>query len=195
MGGCASSTVATNTVNWGLRQQACLSHSSGGWKSEIQGLAPFLQRARVPACRWLPSCCVPMWGRESSQSSLSFFLFCLFRAAPAAYGGFQARGLIRAIAAGLHHSHSHTRSEPHLRPAHSSWQRRILNPLSEARDPTHNLTVPRWICFCCATTGPPAFSLKSTPPWSSCHGSTVTSPIPIGNGSLARASASTWINL
>ena len=39
------------------------------------------------------------------------FLFCLFRAAPATYGGSQARGPIRAIAAGLHHSHSHVGSE------------------------------------------------------------------------------------
>ena len=33
-----------------------------------------------------------------------------------AYGGSQARGPIRAAAAGLHHSHSHARPEPHLRP-------------------------------------------------------------------------------
>ena len=40
-----------------------------------------------------------------------FFLFvCLFfRAAPAAYGGSQARGQIGVIAAGLHHSHSNAR--------------------------------------------------------------------------------------
>ena len=44
------------------------------------------------------------------------FFVCFFRAAPAAYGGFQARGLIRAVAAGLPHSHSHARFEPHLRP-------------------------------------------------------------------------------
>ena len=31
--------------------------------------------------------------------------FCLFRALPTAYGGSQARGLIGAIATGLHHSH------------------------------------------------------------------------------------------
>ena len=31
---------------------------------------------------------------------------------------------------------------------HSSPQRRILNPLSEARDQTYNLMVPSWICFC-----------------------------------------------
>ena len=51
-----------------------------------------------------------------------------------AYGGSQARGLISATAVpdlsricDLHHS---------------SRQRQILNPLSEARDQTHNLTVP-----------------------------------------------------
>ena len=44
-----------------------------------------------------------------------FCLFCLLRAAPMAYGGSQARGPIRAVAAaGLHHSHSHIRPEPHL---------------------------------------------------------------------------------
>ena len=41
--------------------------------------------------------------------------FLLFRAAPVAHGGSEARGLITAIAAGLHHSHN-ARSELHLRP-------------------------------------------------------------------------------
>ena len=36
----------------------------------------------------------------------------LFRAAPAAQGRSQARGRIRATAAGLHHSYSNTRSKP-----------------------------------------------------------------------------------
>ena len=45
-----------------------------------------------------------------------FCLFCFFRPTTAAYGGSQARGLIGAIAPGLHHSHSKARSEPHLRP-------------------------------------------------------------------------------
>ena len=35
----------------------------------------------------------------------------IFRAAPAAYGDSQARGLIRAVAAGLWHSHSNTGSK------------------------------------------------------------------------------------
>ena len=52
-----------------------------------------------------------------------FFLVCFlffvlvflsFQAAPTAYGSSQARGPIRTVAAGLHHSHMG--SEPHLRP-------------------------------------------------------------------------------
>ena len=48
----------------------------------------------------------------------SFFFFFVFfpflGPLPTAYGGSQARGLIRAEAAGLLHSQSNTRSEPHL---------------------------------------------------------------------------------
>ena len=36
-----------------------------------------------------------------------------------------------------------------------AWQHRILNPLSEAGDQTHNLMVPSRICFRCATMGTP----------------------------------------
>ena len=39
----------------------------------------------------------------------------------------------------------------------SSWQCRILNPLREARDRTHNLMDPSQIHFCYATTGTPKF--------------------------------------
>ena len=46
---------------------------------------------------------------KNSHSNLFFF-----RATPVAYGSSQARGRIRTIAAGLHHSHSNTRSKPCL---------------------------------------------------------------------------------
>ena len=49
-----------------------------------------------------------------------FVYFCLFvfsGATLTAYGGSQARGPIGPTAAGLRHSHSNDRSEPHLRPA------------------------------------------------------------------------------
>ena len=41
---------------------------------------------------------------------------CLFRDAPAAHGGSQARGLIGAVAAGIYHSHGCMGSEPYLKP-------------------------------------------------------------------------------
>ena len=53
-----------------------------------------------------------------TEQKLTFFVclfFCLIRAAPKAYGSSQTKGLIRAVATGLHHSN--TRSEPYLRPA------------------------------------------------------------------------------
>ena len=53
-----------------------------------------------------------------------FFVFFFFKATPMAYGRSQAGGRTGAAAASLHHS---------------SWQHRILNPLSEARDQTHIL--------------------------------------------------------
>jgi len=40
---------------------------------------------------------------------------------------------------------------------HSSWQRQILNPLSEARDQTRNPMVPSRIHFHCAITGAQVF--------------------------------------
>ena len=47
------------------------------------------------------------WGRRSSSEKELFFVvvFLLFQATPVAYGGSQARSLIRATAACLHHSH------------------------------------------------------------------------------------------
>ena len=63
-----------------------------------------------------------------------FFFLGLFRAAPVVYGSFQPRGQIRAAAASLYHSHSHTRSEPHLQLTSQLTTTRILNPLSQARN-------------------------------------------------------------
>ena len=49
-----------------------------------------------------------------------FTFFFLFRATPMAYWISQARGHIRATEASLYHSHSNTRSEPHLWPTLSN---------------------------------------------------------------------------
>ena len=55
------------------------------------------------------------WRKKKTQEQEKFW-FLLFRAAPMEYGGSQARGLIGATAAGLHHSHSNTESKLRLRP-------------------------------------------------------------------------------
>ena len=47
------------------------------------------------------------------KENLFIYLF-IIKAAVVAYGSSQARSQIRAIAAGLHHSHSNVGSEPNL---------------------------------------------------------------------------------
>ena len=47
----------------------------------------------------------------STHHLFYFLLFGLFRVTPVACGGSQARGRIRAVVAGLHHSHSNAGSE------------------------------------------------------------------------------------
>ena len=74
------------------------------------------------------------------------FCFLLFRPFTAAYERSQPRGRIRAVAAGLHHSHINARSKPGPNLHHSSRQHRILNPLIEARDQTHILMDISWLC-------------------------------------------------
>ena len=76
-------------------------------------------------------------------------------ATPAAFGSSQARGLIGTRAAGLHHSHSTTRSKHICDLLHNSQQCQILNPLSEAKDQTHILMDTSWFLTCWATVGTP----------------------------------------
>ena len=54
--------------------------------------------------------------RNIQGPTCSFFFICLFRAAPMAYGGSQARGWIGAASAGLHHSYSNAGSKLSLQP-------------------------------------------------------------------------------
>ena len=56
----------------------------------------------------------PIYIFKKKHTFILFFL--LFRATPEAYGGSQDKGLTGAVAAGLHHSHSNARAEPHLQP-------------------------------------------------------------------------------
>ena len=88
---------------------------------------------------------------QPSPRTILFFIFCLFRAAPVAYGGSQTRGPVGAIAAGLCQSHSKEGSELHLWTTPQLPATPILNPLSKARDRNCILMVlvglttePRW---------------------------------------------------
>ena len=63
----------------------------------------------------------PLYFITALHPSLSFLFVCFwwfvfFRSAPTEFGGSQARGPIRAVAAGLHHHHSNMGSEPRLQP-------------------------------------------------------------------------------
>ena len=80
---------------------------------------------------WNPKCEKYVLITLFSFLLLSFFLFFL-RATPSAYGGYQARGRIRAIAAGLLHSHSNTGSlaywaRPGIEPASSQMLVRFVS--------------------------------------------------------------------
>ena len=70
-------------------------------------------------------------------------------------------GLIGAVATGLCLSHSNTRSKPCLWPTPQLTA--LLNPLSKVRGLTHNLMVPGWMHFCCATMGTPWANLFFVP--------------------------------
>ena len=80
----------------------------------------------------------------STASYMFLFFVLFFRAAPAAYGIFQARGRIGAIAAGPCHSKAGSKSR--LWPIPQLMTMPILNPMMEARDQTHTLTDTSWDC-------------------------------------------------
>ena len=67
-------------------------------------LSIFSYACSPPVCLW-----------RNVYYFIFFYLVLGFRATPTVYGSSQARGPIRATAAGLPHSHSSMGSEPHLR--------------------------------------------------------------------------------
>ena len=87
---------------------------------------------------------------------LFYVFFLVFsRAAPAAHEGSQARGLIRAVAAGLCQNHINARSEPHPRPTSQPTAMLDPQPTEWRQGLNPQPHVPRGICFCLAKTGTP----------------------------------------
>ena len=75
-------------------------------------------------------------GLNTSRGPSIYTFFFFFRATPAAYGGFQARGVIGAVAAGYTTAIAMPYPSYVCNLHHSSQQHQILNPPSEARDQT-----------------------------------------------------------
>ena len=103
---------------------------------------------------------------KKDNSSFNFFLifkfnfFLLFRATPAAYGGSQLGAELELQL--LAYVTATVMCKPSLicNLHHCSRQRQILNPLSKARDWTHNPMDTSWVCYHWATKGTPKISLK-----------------------------------
>ena len=78
--------------------------------------------------------------------NFTFFLSFVFLGPPAAYGGTQARGPIRAAAAAYTTATAARDWSRVFNLHHSSQQHWILNPLSKTRDQTHVLIDTSQIC-------------------------------------------------
>ena len=94
-------------------EKKCLGYIPFNWKPAIKILSDhsllscILNTLRADVGR-------PNWGSKPEFCCVFYlfvlFCFCLFRAAPMAYGSSQARGRIGAVAARLRHSHNNTGS-------------------------------------------------------------------------------------
>ena len=106
-----------------------------GFFCSMSGLWDWSMLLCVAVVFFFFNCCIAF---HCINLSLLLHFFFLFRATSAAYGSSQSRGLIRATAAGLCHSHSQARSEPCLRPTLQLTATLDPQPLSGARDWIHN---------------------------------------------------------
>ena len=96
---------------------------------------------------------------SGSINSIFIFIFLLFRAAPTAYGDYQVRGLIEAVAAGLRQTLATWDPSCVCDLHHSLQQCQISNPTERGRDRTLNLMDICRIHFRCTTMGIPSKSI------------------------------------
>ena len=101
-------------------------------------------RQKMYVRKWLVIFTLPLNG------NFFFFFFCLFRAAPIAYGSSQARGKIGAIAVALPTATAMPDSSHICDLYHSLGQHQILNSLSKGRDQT----CVSWVLVGFVTTAP-----------------------------------------
>ena len=109
-------------ITWCLMVPSLPGHSSTPEDAVLKA-GNFLLCFKKSCFRTLGTCVVILpWGFFVLWVLCFCFCFCVFclfafsRSIPAAHGGSQARGLIGAVTAGLHHSYSNSGSEPRLQP-------------------------------------------------------------------------------
>ena len=130
---------------WGADRPA--PRCQGAWKGESLGIYVLDPAGRGGGAGALIPASVgdwePFWPRtqliQLGWITLYLWILIFSRAAPVAYGSFQARGQSGAAAAGLHHSHCKAGSELHLQPTPQLTAGQILNPRGEAREQTCTL--------------------------------------------------------
>ena len=108
-------------------------------RPEQGALLPSASPCNTETLLALPYALFGDWRSQPLQGFLFVCLFCLFWTASAAYGGSQARGWIRAAAAGLRCSHQDAGSQLRLRPTPQLMATPGHNPLSGSRDHTEIL--------------------------------------------------------
>ena len=116
--GCAQSTTSLPNARWAPVGATVLAGAhiaqlnSSGRDPRTQISDAFVktnkQTKKTPSMFLHP---VPGGKMSHYLSLFHCFIFCLFRAAPVAYGGSHTRDPIRSVATGLHHSHSNAGSE------------------------------------------------------------------------------------
>ena len=119
---CKRTKLPASCASSGRRDSCCA-------RARARGAGPCVRKAgrgcrgRAGRLRPPPGCRVPRPPQERAHldtnlhASLNNLFFLCFKGRPAAYGGSQARGLIGAVAAGLHHCQATATSRPKLRPA------------------------------------------------------------------------------
>ena len=108
----------------------------GGWPLRWKRVAGVFGLGKVPRARDSSMAVAVVQVGGAKGLVTFFFFFCLFSAAPMACGGSQARGPIGAVAPAYTTATAIWGVSCICSLHHSSWQRQILNPLSEARDQT-----------------------------------------------------------
>ena len=89
-----------------LKRQSYGVPAMAQWVKNPTAAAQVAMEAGIRSLAWELPCVL--------DATIKFICLFIFRASPAAYGGYQARGRVGATTAGLRHNRGNARSEPCL---------------------------------------------------------------------------------